>query len=123
MRYAGPREALFHALIRKNFGCTHFLVGRDHAGVGSYYGLYEAQEMCLKYERELNINIIKVRGPFFCKKCKKITTDKVCKDLEFKVEVSGTKIRKALLKNLDIEDIFMRKEIVELLRKEKIFIS
>lgn len=122
MRYAGPREALFHALIRKNFGCTHFIVGRDHAGVGSYYGLYEAQEMCLKYETELNINIIKVRGPFFCKKCKKITTDKVCKDLESKVEVSGTKIRKALLKNLDIEDIVMRKEIVELLRKEKIFI-
>ena len=123
MRYAGPREALFHALIRKNYGCTHFLVGRDHAGVGSYYGLYEAQEMCLKFETELDIKIIKVRGPFFCKKCKKITTDKICKHSNAKVEISGTKIRKALLKNLDIADIFMRKEIVELLRKEKIFIK
>lgn len=123
MRYAGPREALFHALIRKNYGCTHFLVGRDHAGVGNFYGLYEAQEMCLKFESELNIKIIKVRGPFFCKKCKKITTDKICKDLSAKIDISGTKIRKALLKNQDIKDIFMRKEIVKLLRKEKIFIN
>ena len=123
MRYAGPREAVFHALIRKNYGCTHFLVGRDHAGVGNYYGLYDAQKLCLNFENELNIKTIKVRGPFFCKKCKKITNDKICKDLQSKVEVSGTKIRKALLNNLDIEDIFIRKEIVELLRKEKIFIQ
>ena len=123
MRYSGPREAVFHALVRKNYGCTHFLVGRDHAGVGNYYGEYDAQNLCLKFENELGIKIIKVRGPFYCKKCKKITTDKVCKDLESKVEVSGTKIRKALLNNLDIEDIFMRKEIVNLIRKEEIFIN
>ena len=97
MRYAGPREAVFHALIRKNFGCTHFLVGRDHAGVGDYYGLYDAQKLCLKFEAELNIKIIKVRGPFYCSNCKKITNDKFCKDIKSKVEVSGTKIRNALL--------------------------
>ena len=123
MRYAGPREAVFHALIRKNFGCSHFLVGRDHAGVADYYGLYEAQELCLKYEEELNIKIIKVRGPFFCKKCNKITNDKFCNHEDSRIEVSGTKIRKALLKNLVIKDIFMRNEIVKLIRKEDIFIN
>ncbi len=123
MRYSGPREAVFHALIRKNFGCTHFLVGRDHAGVGNYYGEYDAQNLCLKYQDELNIKIIKVRGPFYCKKCKKITADDVCKYPKFKEEVSGTRIRKALLNNLNIKDIFMRKEIVNLLRKQKIFIN
>lgn len=123
MRYAGPREAVFHALVRKNFGCTHFLVGRDHAGVGNYYGQYDAQQLCLSLEAELNIKIIKVRGPFFCKSCKKITTDKICKNIENRIDVSGTKIRKALLNNSEIKDIFMRKEIVELIRKEKIFLQ
>ena len=100
-----------------------FLVGRDHAGVGNYYKEYEAQNLCIKYEEELDIKIIKVRGPFYCKKCKKITADDVCKYPEHKVEVSGTNIRKALLNNLNIEDIFMREEIVSILRKQKIFIQ
>ncbi len=123
MRYSGPREAVFHALIRKNYGCTHFLVGRDHAGVGNYYGEYDAQNLCLKYQDELNIQIIKVRGPYYCKKCKKITADDVCKHSESKEEISGTKIRKALLNNSNIKDIYMRKEIINLLRKQKIFIN
>ena len=122
MRYAGPREALFHALIRKNYGCTHFLVGRDHAGVGNYYGLYEAQELCSKYEKEIGLKIIKVRGPFYCNFCNKITTDKYCKNKANQVEISGTKIREALLNNYKIEDIFMREEIVQLIKKHKIFI-
>ena len=122
MRYSGPREAVFHALIRKNYGCTHFLVGRDHAGVGNYYKEYEAQNLCIKYEEELDIKIIKVRGPFYCKKCKKITADNICKYPQSKVEVSGTNIRKALLNNSHIQDMFMRKEIVSMLRKQKIFI-
>lgn len=122
MRYAGPREAVFHAIIRRNFGCTHFLVGRDHAGVGNYYREYEAQNLCIKLEKELKIKIIKVRGPFYCKNCDKITTDKICKNLKFKIEVSGTKIRDALLKNKVISNKFMRPEIVELIKKSSIFI-
>ncbi len=122
MRYAGPREAVFHAIIRRNFGCTHFLVGRDHAGVGNYYEEYEAQNLCIKLEKELNIKIIKVRGPFFCKYCKKITTDKLCKKLKYKVEVSGTRIRNALLKNKTISNKVMRPEIVKLIKKNSIFI-
>ncbi len=122
MRYAGPREAVFHAIIRRNFGCTHFLVGRDHAGVGNYYEEYEAQNLCIKLEKELNIKIIKVRGPFFCKYCKKITTDKLCKKLKYKVEVSGTRIRNALLKNKTISNKVMRPAIVKLIKKNSIFI-
>ena len=66
----GPREALFHAISKKNYGCTHFLVGRDHAGVGNYYGEYDAQKLCIKYESELGIKIVKVRGPFFARAVK-----------------------------------------------------
>lgn len=122
MRYAGPREAIFHAIIRRNYGCTHFLVGRDHAGVGSYYGEYEAQDYCIKFEKEIGIKIIKVRGPFYCKFCKKITTDKICKRIENKVEVSGTKIRQALAYNKKISSRFMRPEIVKIIKQNKIFI-
>ena len=98
-------------------------MGRDHAGVGNYYDEYDAQNLCIKYQDELNIKIIKVRGPFYCKKCKKITADDICNHPEAKIEVSGTKIRKALLNNSNIKDIFIRSEIVNLLRKQKIFIN
>jgi sulfate adenylyltransferase len=123
MRYAGPREAVFHAIIRRNFGCTHFLVGRDHAGVGNYYKEYDAQNLCIKLEKELEIKIIKVRGPFYCKYCNKITTDNICKKLENKIEVSGTKIRKALIENKKISSRFMRPNIVNMIKKDDIFIK
>ncbi len=123
MRYAGPREALFHAIIRKNYGCTHFLVGRDHAGVGSYYGEYDAQKLCMDYESELGIKIVKVRGPFFCNTCKKITNDEICKDKNNRIEVSGTKIRNNLINNQEVKQEYMRKEIIKLIRKGDIFIK
>ena len=123
MRYAGPREALFHAMIRKNYGCTHFIVGRDHAGVSNYYEEYEAQNLCIKYESELNIKIIKMRGPFYCKKCDMITTDNICSHNEYRVSVSGTKIRNSLIKNHSISPKYMRPEIINTIKEDDIFIK
>ena len=123
MRYAGPREAVFHALIRKNYGCSHFLVGRDHAGVGNYYGEYEAQNLCIKLEEELGIKIIKVRGPFYCEECERITIDTFCKRIDKRIPVSGTKIRNSLSKGEKPDSRFMRPEIVDSLKKIKIFIE
>jgi len=123
MRYAGPREAVFHALIRKNYGCSHFLVGRDHAGVGNYYGEYEAQNLCIELEEELGIKIIKVRGPFYCEECKCITIDTFCSHIDKKIPVSGTKIRNSLSKGQQPDSRFMRAEIVASLKKIKIFIE
>ena len=71
-RYAGPREALFHALIRKNYGCTHFMLGRDHAGVGKYYTKYESQKLCIEHEKYLKVKIISFKEPYLCTSCKKV---------------------------------------------------
>ena len=123
MRYAGPREAVFHAIIRRNYGCTHFLVGRDQAGVGNYYGEYEAQNLCVKLEKELKIKIIKIRGPFYCAKCDKISTDNVCQSVKDRIPVSGTKIRMALKNKEPISEKFMRPEIVQSIIDKEIFIN
>ena len=123
MRYAGPREAIHHAIMRKNLGCTHFIVGRDHAGVGNYYPPFAAQEIFNEYP---DLDIIPVIFPsfYFCKKCISYANDKTCPHgVESKEELSGTMIRQMVNSGKIPEKHLMRPEISELiLKSEKPFV-
>ena len=113
MRYGGPKEAIHHAIMRKNFGCTHFIVGRDHAGVGKYYGPFDAHEIFEEYP-ELGIEPIKFRSFFYCKRCGSIANDKVCPHTgDDIVNFAGTKIRELLSKGEPPPLDMMRKEVAK----------
>ena len=114
MRYAGPREAIFHAIIRRNLGCTHFIIGRDHAGVGDYYGKYEAHELAGRIiaEYDLGITLLLLSEPFYCHRCEQIVSDNTCGHDDLVTEkISGTKIRALLSQDKRPSEVMMRREV------------
>ena len=127
MRYAGPREAVFHAIIRRNYGCTHFIVGRDHAGVGGYYQKYEAHQLTERFDGELGIEILRLRGPFYCSRCGGIATDKTCRHVEEDAgathEISGSDMRRLLSGTGEPAPELMRPEVIAALKGLPVFIE
>ncbi len=119
MRYAGPREALLHALFRQNFGCSHMMIGRDHAGVGDYYGPFDAHHIFDTLPAgSLVTQPIKIGVTFYCFKCDGMATDRTCPhDDKGRLQISGTRLREMFAKGENIPDEFSRPEVAAVLRE------
>jgi len=119
MRYAGPREALLHAVFRQNFGCSHLIVGRDHAGVGEYYGPFDAQKIFLDIPKgSLELKPLNIDWTFYCHKCDGMASMRTCPHgKDDRLILSGTMLRKMLSEGMDVPDHFSRDEVLKVLRK------
>ncbi len=124
MRYAGPREAIFHAIIRKNYGCTHIIIGRDHAGVGDYYGPFDAHKIFDSFP-DLGIKPYFFRSFFFCSKCASVANDNICPHQgEHIINFAGRRMRELLTNGERPDALMMRPEVVdEILKTEKPFVE
>ncbi len=118
MRYAGPREALLHAVFRQNYGCSHLIVGRDHAGVGDYYGPFDAHHIFDQIPADAMQTVpLKIDWTFWCNRCATMASMRTCPHSgDDRVLVSGTKLRKALSEGEEVEDNFSRPEVLDILR-------
>lgn len=126
MYYGGPREAVLHAIMRRNFGCTHFIVGRDHAGVSGFYGEYESQDYCRSFGSDLGIEVLRWGGPYFCATCDGMVSERSCghkHEDNVVTRISGTDVREALSSGKIVSEKVMRPAIVKAARAGSLFIA
>lgn len=121
---AGPREALLQAVVRRNYGCTHFIIGRDHSGVGGYYADYDAHQLSTRYEDRMGITVLRMHGPFFCTVCDGVVTERHCRhrdDRTARLELKATAIREAIAGGGIVDPRLMRPSVVDAIRRVQTF--
>jgi sulfate adenylyltransferase len=118
MRYAGPREAVLHAIVRRNYGCTHFIVGRDHAGVGKWYGPFDAQQLVASLASRIGIAPIAFDEVFYCHRCRATASNKTCRhSADDRLNLSGTEVRRRLRDGIPLPEEFSRPEVAAILEE------